>query len=223
MRVPREPHRYSGRTAMSAHDNVHEPRPPQDLDSPLAFSMEGYQGRKLPAALIPYVWAPAWNSGQSINKFQDEIGGPLHGGDPGMRLIEPGREKKIYFADIPPAFQARDGEWLIVPLWHIFGSEELSALAPAVIERVPEPYLAFSPDDATKLGIAAGESMELRLVDSSYRLPVSLRPALARGVAGLPAGLPGLRGMVTLPTWGKVKIPPSPPLQKGGEHGGGAG
>src|ERR687891_562682 len=84
------------------------------------------------------------------------------------------------------------------------------------VVRCTAAILACGPDDATKLGIAAGESMELRLVDSSYRLPVSLRPALARGVAGLPAGLPGLRGMVTLPTWGKVKIPPSPPLQKGG-------
>jgi NADH-quinone oxidoreductase subunit G len=223
MRVSREPHRYSGRTAMSAHDNVHEPRPPQDPDSPLAFSMEGYQGRKLPAALIPYVWAPAWNSGQSINKFQDEINGPLHGGDPGMRLIEPGREKKLYFASIPPAFQARDEEWLIIPLWHIFGSEELSSLAPAIVERVPAPYLALSPDDAARLGITAGESVELRLAGSSYRLPVSLRPVLARGVAGLPAGLPGLRGVITLPAWGEVKIPPSPPLQKGGEHSGGAG
>jgi NADH-quinone oxidoreductase subunit G len=64
MRVPREPHRYSGRTAMSAHRSVHEPRPPQDPDSPLAFSMEGYQGERLPAALIPYAWAPAWNWGE---------------------------------------------------------------------------------------------------------------------------------------------------------------
>jgi NADH-quinone oxidoreductase subunit G len=214
---------------MSAHYNVHEPRPPQDPDSPLAFSMEGYQGRKLPAALIPYAWAPAWNSGQSINKFQDEIGGPLHGGDPGMRLVEPGREKKIDFAGIPPAFQARDEEWLIIPLWHIFGSEELSALAPAVVERVPAPYLALSPDDAARLGIAAGESVELWLAGSPYRLPVSLRPALARGVAGLPAGLPGLQGMVTLPAWGKVNILPASlstpsltlPLDKGEGRGGG--
>jgi NADH-quinone oxidoreductase subunit G len=209
MRVPREPHRYSGRTAMSTHYNVHEPRPPQDLDSPLAFSMEDYQGERLPAALIPYVWAPAWNSGQSINKFQDEIGGPLHGGDPGLRLIEPGREKKIDFADTPPAFQARDEEWLIVPLWHIFGSEELSTLAPAVTERIPLPYLAFSPDDAASLGVTAGESVELKLAGGSYRLPVSLRPALPQGVAGLPAGLPGLRGRVMLPAWGKVNVSPA--------------
>jgi NADH-quinone oxidoreductase subunit G len=44
---------------------------------------------------------------------------------------------------------------------YIFGSEELSSLAPAVVERVPAPYLALSPDDATRLGIAAGESVEL--------------------------------------------------------------
>jgi NADH-quinone oxidoreductase subunit G len=194
MRISREPHRYSGRTAMSAHYNVHEPRPPQDPDSPLAFSMEGYQGRKLPGALIPYAWAPAWNSGHAVNKFQHEIGGPLHGGDPGMRLIEPGREKKVYYVGIPPAFHGREEEWLIIPLWHIFGSEELIALAPAVAERVPAPYLALSPNDVARLGIAAGESVELRLAGNSYRLPVSLRPALPRGVAGrFPPACPACR------------------------------
>jgi NADH-quinone oxidoreductase subunit G len=99
---------------------------------------------------------------------------------------------------IPPAFQARDKEWLIVPLWHIFGSEELSSLAPAVVERVSAPYLALSPDDVAKLGIAAEGSVELRLAGSLYRLPASLRPALPRGVAGLSAGLPGLRHRVRL-------------------------
>ena len=36
----------------------------------------------------------------------------------------------------------RAGEWLILPLHEIFGSEELSRLAPAVAERVPQSYLA---------------------------------------------------------------------------------
>jgi NADH-quinone oxidoreductase subunit G len=90
-----------------------------------------------------------------------------------------------------------------------------------VVERVPAPYLALRPDDAARLGVTPGEAVELRLAGSSYRLPVRLRPALARGVAGLPAGLPGLQGVITLPAWGEVKIPPSPPLQKGGEHSGG--
>ena len=44
-KIPRQPHRYSGRTAMHADSNVHEPQPPDDPDSALAFSMEGFSGR----------------------------------------------------------------------------------------------------------------------------------------------------------------------------------
>ncbi|MEX1238516.1 MAG: NADH-quinone oxidoreductase subunit NuoG, partial [Cyclobacteriaceae bacterium] len=43
-KIPREPHRYSGRTAMHAHEHVSEAKPPQDNDSPLSFTMEGYRG-----------------------------------------------------------------------------------------------------------------------------------------------------------------------------------
>ena len=87
-KIPRQPHRYSGRTAMHADANVHEPQPPDDPDSALAFSMEGFSGQP-PPALIPRFWAPGWNSVQAATKFQDEAGGPLRGGDPGRRLIEP--------------------------------------------------------------------------------------------------------------------------------------
>src|SRR5690606_1562640 len=38
-RVPRQPHRYSGRTAMHANVSVHEPKPPVDEESPLSFTM----------------------------------------------------------------------------------------------------------------------------------------------------------------------------------------
>ncbi len=87
-KVPRQSHRFSGRTAMLANKTVHEPKPPDDPDSPLSFSMEGF-GDRPPAALIPRYWSPGWNSVQSLNKFQSEVGGPLRGGDPGQRLIEP--------------------------------------------------------------------------------------------------------------------------------------
>ena len=38
-KIPRQPHRWSGRTAMYANLTVHEPTPPLDPDTPLAFSM----------------------------------------------------------------------------------------------------------------------------------------------------------------------------------------
>ena len=67
---------------MHADVDVSEPKPPDDPNSPLAFSMEGYEGRP-PPALLAHDWAPHWNSVQALNKFQEEIGGPLRGGDPG--------------------------------------------------------------------------------------------------------------------------------------------
>ena len=66
-KVPREPHRYSGRTAMLANIHVSEPKPPDDPDSPLAFSMEGNPDQP-PSALIPFAWSPGWNSYQACEQ-----------------------------------------------------------------------------------------------------------------------------------------------------------
>ncbi len=202
-KIPRQPHRYSGRTAMVAHITVHEPKPPEDPDSPLAFTMEGYPGQP-PAPCIPRFWAPAWNSVQSLNKFQDEVGGPLRGGDPGRRLLEPATDAKPHFcADIPHAFARREDACLIVPVYHIFGSEELSLVAPGVAERSPEAYLALHPDDAARLGVGPKDEVDLRVGGTSIRLPVVLRHSISKGLAGLPVGLPGLEG-IGLPAWGAV-------------------
>jgi len=202
-KIPRQPHRYSGRTAMLANITVHEPKPPDDPDSPLAFSMEGYEGQP-PPPLITRFWSPGWNSVQALNKFQSEVGGPLRGGDPGRRLIEPAQvSKATYFNETPAAFRPRDGEWLVTPLYHIFGSEELSALSPSVAERSPQPYLALNPDDAGARRVSEGEEVELVLDGAVYRLPVRIHPALPRGVAGLPAGLRELP-WAALPGWGTI-------------------
>ena len=127
-RIPRQPARYSGRTAISANVDVHEAPPPPDPDTPLAFSMEGYPNQP-PAALIPRFWAPGWNSVQSVNKFQNEVGGPLRGGDPGRRLLEPpAAGKAAYFTQIPPAFVPREDEWYVLPAYHLF---RLGGIEPA--------------------------------------------------------------------------------------------
>ena len=130
-RIPRQSHRFSGRTAMHADISVHEPKPPEDVDAPLAFSMEGHDSPPPPPSpLIPRFWSPGWNSVQSLNKFQSDIGGPLRGGDPGRRLIEPQNAgPPTYFTDIPPRGEPRQGVWQFVALHHIFGSEELSLLS----------------------------------------------------------------------------------------------
>jgi NADH-quinone oxidoreductase subunit G len=193
-KFPREPHRYSGRTAMLADVTVHEPAPPPDPDAPLSFSMEGNPDQP-PAPLIPFFWSPAWNSIQSVNKFQSEIAGPLRGGNPGVRLIEPGAGEIPALPEVPSAFEPRADEWLIVPLWHTFGSDEFSGEAPAVAQLAPEPYLALAPEDAA----AFGERVEVL----GHTAPVRIVPELPRGMAGIIAGVPPFEGIV-VPTWTKV-------------------
>lgn len=201
-RIPRQPHRYSGRTSMFANVSVHEPEPPKDPESPLSFSMEGYQGIP-PGSLTPRFWAPGWNSAQALNKFQSEISGPLVGGDPGKRLIEPDESREaVYFTDLPEAFGRREGEWLVVPAFHIFGSEELSALGAAVSERVPKPYVGMNEGEANALRKKEGDEVALELGNAVRSLPVRIIASLPSGLIALPVGLPGLEG-IAAPKWGK--------------------
>jgi len=201
-KIPRQPHRYSGRTAMRADISVHEPKPPEDDDSPLAFSMEGFDGRPV-ADLIPRFWDPGWNSLQALNKFQSEIGGPLRGGDPGQRLIESAPDAKpAYFREIGSEGPA-DGDWTLVALHHVFGSEELSMAAPAVARRAPRPYLALNAEDAAELQVTSGEQVEVVWEAGTLRLPVQLISSLPRKVAGIPVGLPGLP-VLGLPAAGRI-------------------
>ncbi|MHB1131841.1 MAG: NADH-quinone oxidoreductase subunit NuoG [Chloroflexota bacterium] len=199
-KVPRQPQRYSGRTAMFAHKSVHEPKPTDDPDAPLSFSMEGYDLQP-PGALVPRFWAPGWNSEQAVNKFQQEIPGPLLGGNPGVRLLRgPEGAAPALFAAAPEAFAPRRERWFAVPLFHIFGSDERSVLSGGVAERTPSPYLALNEADAASLGVEAGAEFTVMLGGRARRLRLVVLPELPVGVAGLPAGLPGLEGLA-LPRW----------------------
>ncbi|MBI2893342.1 MAG: NADH-quinone oxidoreductase subunit NuoG [Deltaproteobacteria bacterium] len=190
-RIPRALHRQSGRTAITANRELHEPRPPEDPDSPFAFSMEGAPRVPL-ARLAPEVWAPGWNSCQALNRFSAEIGGALLGGDPGVRLLEP-------IEGAPPAYfspprvdslpEPPPDSLLVVALHHVFGSEELSALAPGVAELAPKPYVALGEEEALERGVSEREEVDLSIDGGPIlTLPVRIRPGLPRGAVGLPAG-----------------------------------
>lgn len=189
-KIAREPHRYSGRTAMYANEAVNEPLPPKDDDSPLSFTMEGYQG-KPPGSATPFYWSPGWNSAQSINKFQIEVNGPLHGGDPGIRLIEPKEQKTEYFDDISEAFPKKN-QWQLIPIHHIFGSEELSMHAPAIAQRTPGAFVILNPQDAENLNIDPQQQILLKANGLEVKLPVKTEKDWPQGTIGYPAGFPEL-------------------------------
>ncbi|MEJ2730064.1 MAG: NADH-quinone oxidoreductase subunit NuoG [Deltaproteobacteria bacterium] len=195
MKIPRQPFRYSGRTAIKANVSIHEPQPPIDDQTPLCFSMEGSEEQP-PSSLITNYWAPGWNSVQALNRFQQEVGGQLHGGDPGRRLFEfQSCEQIPYFTHVPTHFELSKGQWLVVAIHHIFGSEELSLLAPGIAQRAPEPYIGLNNRDMAQLGLQEGELARFIRHDATYRLPVRLVPSLPHGIAGLPVGLPATQGL----------------------------
>jgi NADH-quinone oxidoreductase subunit G len=205
-RIPREPHRYSGRTSMNAHINVSEEKPPVDTDSPLSYTMEGLRAQP-PSSMIPFFWSPGWNSVQSVNKYQEEVGASLRGGDPGVRLLEPIKDGAInYFVGVPEAFRPIEDHLWVVPLHHIFGSEELSAQSAAVAQRIAEPYIMLHPQDAAEYKLE-NNKLSFTIDGLLYSLPVRISDTIPAGVAGMPYGYQGLP-YGDLPEWGIVKSLP---------------
>lgn len=191
-KLAREPHRYSGRTAMRANISVHEPRQPQDIDTMFTFSMEGNNQPTAHRSQVPFAWAPGWNSPQAWNKFQDEVGGKLRFGDPGVRLFETSENGLDYFTSVPARFQPQDGKWRIAPYYHLFGSDELSQRAPVFQSRMPQPYIKLNPADAAKLGVNAGTRVSFSYDGNTVTLPVEIAEGLTVGQVGLPMGMSGI-------------------------------
>ncbi len=192
LKIAREPHRYSGRTAMRANLSVHEPRAPQDADSALAFSMEGFNGAAAgdrPGALIPFAWSPGWNSPQSWNKFQDEVGGHLRDGDPGVRLIEAGGSEAHYFAAAPTA---GGSDLRAVPLYNMFVSEEMSSRSAPIVARAPAPSVVIAAADAERLGCAGAGRVAVTVAGQRVELPLSVSATMSAGCVGLTVGQGGV-------------------------------
>lgn len=198
MKVARKPARYSGRTAMTAHLSVIEPKPAEDVDAPMTFSQEGAYSQEQPA-LRPYVWSPGWNSNQSISKFQEEIGGRLKGEDPGVRIL-PGSNAAPHPWPADTS-TGSDGDALpLVRRHHIFGSDELSGHARALGELIPRPYCAVSEVLAASLGVESGDGIEYELDNETRQLEVIVELDMADGCVAYSAQLPTTRHLCNTTT-----------------------
>jgi NADH-quinone oxidoreductase subunit G len=201
-KIPRQTIRYSGRTAMNANIAVSEAKLPEDRDSPLAFSMEG-QPENPPSSLVPFYWMPGWNSVQAMYNYLDEPDESMKGGDPGIRLIEPVEGiKNIYFRQGSHITGVRKNEWLIVPVYQIFGSEELSSLSPSVAQRIQDPFVLMNKQDAEELGLKEGDFAELEILKIKLRVKVKTRGNSISRLAGLSVNMPDMP-FIDVPCTGK--------------------
>lgn len=201
-KIPRQPLRYSGRTSMHANIAVTETGIQPDIDSPLAFTMEGSHANP-PASLVPFYWSPGWNSVQAVNKYLDEPNGKMKGGDAGIKLIEPiENAKTTYFnPNIQPIELTKD-DFLIFPIYQIFGSDEMSSAASTLSQRIPEPFVYLNPKDAEVLKLEANELVQLEIANTILKIKVRTEASINQGMAGLSINLPGMP-FVDLPAKGQ--------------------
>ena len=201
-KIPRQTLRYSGRTAMNANIAVSETKLSQDQDSPLAFSMEG-QPENPPSSLVPFYWVPGWNSVQAMSNYLDEPGGSMRGGDPGIRLFESTEEDNlVYFKPKAQIATAQKDEWLIVPVYEIFGSDELSSVSPSISQRIHEPFVMMNQKDADIITVKDGDSVQLEILKIKLKLKVRIDKSIVQGLAGLSVNLPGMP-FIDIPGRGK--------------------
>jgi NADH-quinone oxidoreductase subunit G len=195
MGLARAPHRQSGRTAARAVIFVHEPPATTDVDTALKFSMEGYNGagaEDRPSELLPFAWAPGWNSPQAWNKFQTEVGGALRGGDPGKHLLRPASSGRRYYAPQSAPTITAGGALTLVPLHEHFGSEELTNLAEPINARMPPSYVVLHSADAARFGVVDGGRAQVSIGGTVIELQARTRSDFPNGCMGVPAGMPGI-------------------------------
>ncbi|WP_193166284.1 NADH-quinone oxidoreductase subunit NuoG [Microbulbifer hainanensis] len=190
LKVARQTHRYSGRTAIHAKAHVAEQPPHADPDAPMAFSMEGIQNAG-ETPLVANIWSPGWNSNQSIHKFQQEVGGPRRHADGTARLLREPQAMPSWRAPTGSAPRS-PAELELVPLYCLYGSDELSARAKAIASVIDEPYAVLSEHDASERAIAAGDSVEIELPEAHFLVRARISTDQPRGTLGVPYGLPGL-------------------------------
>jgi len=195
MKIPRQTHRYSGRTAMHADVAVHEAKQPVDSESIMAFSMEGVSPLK-DSTILASSWAPKWNSNQSISKFQDEVNGELKQGNTGIHLIARTASDNGYFQCASNIAELEADNLRLIPAFQIFGSDELSARADAIQQRMTKAYISLSPEDAAARGISQGDQVALvgnagNEQQQSFEVIVCIRNKIKSGTAVLYTGPDG--------------------------------
>jgi len=81
------------------------------------------------------------------------------------------------------------GDFEVFPLYHLFGSEELTANTEAIKAKATSAYIAINEADASKLGLQASDGVS---VEHNGAVPYIIRSSIAPGTVGVPVGLKGL-------------------------------
>jgi NADH-quinone oxidoreductase subunit G len=177
--IARAPEGFSGRT--SDNSAGRKALPSADPDSGMGWTMEGLRGGDVPTALATTPLQPGLASVSASYAAQSTIGGPLKGGDPGIRLLAP---EDGTDAGKPLADPQAGGEGLIVlPLHDPFAATETDRASAPLAARAPGTRVVLHPEDAAALGLVAGAAVTLD--GRPGPAPLTLDSDMPRGHLGL--------------------------------------
>ncbi|QCI18717.1 NADH-quinone oxidoreductase subunit NuoG [Buchnera aphidicola] len=188
-KVARSPNRYSGRTALKSHINIHESSQPKDINTMFSFSMEGFNQPHKAFSYIPFAWFPGWNSPQAWNKFQVEVGKELISGDSGIRLFQDNKKILDAYLNFKNTIQKKC--WYIIPYYNIFGNEELTQYSDTIQKNIPLPYVLISEADGLEIGLKKHSVIEFYCLNKIFRLNIRFSKNLNNKQIGLPIGRKG--------------------------------
>lgn len=201
-KIAQAPHRYSGRTAMHSHVNIHEPCVLPNENTMFTYSMEGSHGNRSNHKQIAFAWSPGWNSPQAWNKFQNQINESLYPDDPGVLLFQKmqqqtsdAKNKINWFTKIPYPLVNENkniNDWRIAPYWHLFGSEYTSQRSKYIKKCMSSIYAMLNPVDAKRLNIKKNMFIKFQCADQILCLPIKLSADLPILHIGLPIGFPSI-------------------------------
>ncbi|QIQ41207.1 MAG: NADH-quinone oxidoreductase subunit NuoG [Buchnera aphidicola (Aphis urticata)] len=188
-KIARSPNRYSGRTALKSHIDIHEHSQPKDVNTMFSFSMEGFNQPNKLLSYIPFAWFPGWNSPQAWNKFQAEVGGELISGNSGVHLFKDNKKIKDIYLSFK--INIKKKYWYIIPYYHIFGNEELTQYSSIIRENIIIPYALISELDAIEIGLKQDSTIEFDCLNKNFCLNIRVSKNLHKKQIGLPIGRKG--------------------------------
>lgn len=193
IKLARQTIRATGRAAVNAVKEVRENQPQQDTDSPYQYSPEG--AANLPDQPPAYLWHPNWNSNESLNRFQEEINGPIRGSHPGILLFEQASlepdagtiQPESLFQNTSP--KIAKSKLQLLADHHIFSDEELSGYVDAIQKRAPQATVKMNRQQISQLRCEGADKLIITTSIGSCVLPLTIDDTVPDGAALIPANL----------------------------------
>ncbi len=191
--LARQTIRATGRAAVNAVAEVREKQPSQDHDSPYQFSPEG--ASSLPDQPPAYLWHPGWNSNESLNRFQEEINGPIRGSHPGILILERTSPEPTLEAIQPQDLLRHnnlalaDGQLQLLADYNIFRDEELSSYVDVIQQRAPQAAIKMNIAQIRQVDCEGATKLKIKTNTGSCILPLSIEESVPDNTALIPANL----------------------------------